>query len=373
MAGLMQLLKDRAANSRDPCPAADGTIFNAAVDFRVSCGMDMPKSDLAQVNANNFTHCMDICISWHPKCVGFGFDPMGNGLSKYNCWPKSFLAPAVTQSFIMDSAAATNLPIAADDCKTLGSVYSAKKTGDQFELHCGQYYAPGSLAEVQASSMGNCIDQCVQYNKDNPRKCVAVAYESAQNYGYLNCYLKQSIEKSGMTPNPNYKFDMAVAVAATATGSATKAADTDGPTASPTVPPTPAGATLPSWVVGAILGPILVLILAGLIFLYSWQKKQKKKADQPRPTFKLLSMKSSSSSYSSTAPASSQNHDRMAHGPSLSPSPSPFPPPAPVSAVSEMRELEAQQVRPGELEACTPHNIGHVPEDNSSRWKVARF
>ncbi|KAK8075205.1 hypothetical protein PG997_009868 [Apiospora hydei] len=227
--------------SRDPCPAADGTLFGDIVDFKVACGVDMPKSDLATVDANNFTHCMDICISSHPKCLGFVFDALGQSNNPHNCWPKSFLAPAVTQKFILDSAVATNVPTAEDDCAKLGSVYSAKVPGVegqdlQFQVNCGKYYAPGFLAEMQASSMANCIDKCAQYNKDHSSpKCVAVAYDSTQNYGYLNCYLKQSVETNRMAPNPNYKFDMALAVA-----NPTTASGTSGSIATPsTIPNSP--------------------------------------------------------------------------------------------------------------------------------------
>ncbi|KAK8061524.1 hypothetical protein PG994_007890 [Apiospora phragmitis] len=359
--GLVQQLGERESHSRDPCPAADGTVFDSMVDFKVACGVDMPKSDLAQLNANNFTHCMDICISWHPKCLGFAFDALGESDNNaHNCWPKSFLAPAVTQKYIMDSAVATNVPAADDDLK------------------CGKYYAPGSLGEVQASSMANCIDQCAQYNKDHSPKCVAVAYESSQNYGYLNCQFKQSVDTSGMAPNPNYKFDMALAVAnptsstavpssPTSTISPAKTADPAGPivsstgsiAASSTIPQSPdtssagdhgngqgtSGSYVPSWVVGAIVGPVLALVLVGLILLYSWQKRRAVRADQPKPSFKLLSI---------TSTASSRNNV-------VAPSP------VPVSR----GELEAQ-VRPGELEAYTPPTLVHG-SDNSSRWKVSRF
>ncbi|KAK8104253.1 uncharacterized protein PG998_011286 [Apiospora kogelbergensis] len=383
MAGFVQRIRERASVSRDPCPAADGTVFGGTVDFKVACGVDMPKSDLAQVTANNFTHCMDICISWHPKCLGFAFDALGNSGNPNNCWPKKALAPAVTQDFILDSAVATNLPTAADDCSKLGSVYSAEgSTGNPFLVRCGQYYAPGSLLEVQAASMGNCIDKCVQYNKDHPTKCVAVAYDSTQNYGYLNCYFKQSVDASGMAPNPAYKFDMAIAVTRpTSSGAAPSSPTSTGSianlTASPTTPQPadtsaassqttqlPPGSYVPSWVVGAILGPTLALVLVGLIYFYSWQKKQRIKADQPRPSFKLLGMSSksstsASSSAASTAAASSRNHDVMTASPCPSPAPG-----------SEMRELEAQHTRPGELEAYTPPTFGLAPPDNASKWKT---
>ncbi|KAK7914299.1 hypothetical protein PG985_012002 [Apiospora marii] len=298
MARMAQQVRDpNHSLSRDPCPAADGTVFNAMVDFKVACGVDMPKGDLAQVVADNFTHCMDICISWHPKCVGFGFDALGASNppgNPDNCWPKKLLAPTVTQKYILDSAMATNLPIAADDCGKLGSVYSAKVPGggpdQQFQVHCGKYYAPGSLAEVQASSMVDCMDKCVQYNNDHSTKCVGVAYEATQDYGYLNCYFKRAVEQSAMAPNPNYKFDMAIAVANTqnGAGSVANTAAPAGPTASSTVPQTvdassvnsqsngqgTSGSYLPSWVIGAILGPILALLLAGFIALYFWQKRR---------------------------------------------------------------------------------------------------
>lgn len=374
-----------ASLSRDPCPAADGTVFDAMVDFKVACGVDMPKSDLAQMVANNFTHCMDICISWHPKCVGFVFDALGSSNppgNPDNCWPKKLLAPTVTQKYILDSAMATNLPTAANDCDKLGSVYLAKVPGggpdEKFQVHCGKYYAPGSLAEVQATSMANCMDKCVQYNNDHSTKCAAVAYEATQDYGYLNCYFKQAVEQSAIAPNPNYKFDMAIAVANTqdGAGSIAKTADAAGPTASSTVPQTvdansansqsngqgTSGSYLPSWVVGAILGPILALLLAGLIIFYTWKRHRSRRPDQPfKPSFKVL-----------MRPSTASSRDNSVVTPYMA-TPSTA---APVSAVSTPGELDTAPVRPGELEAYTPPTLAHESvheSDNSSRWKVSRF
>ncbi|KAK7985382.1 hypothetical protein PG988_003004 [Apiospora saccharicola] len=374
------------ALSRDPCPAADGTVFNGLVDFKVACGVDMPKGDLAQVVADNFTHCMDICISWHPKCVGFGFDalgasnPVGN---PDNCWPKKILAPTVTQKYILDSAMATNLPVAADDCDKLGSVYSVKVPGggpdQKFQISCGKYYAPSSLAEVQASSMANCMDKCVQYNNDHTTKCVAVAYEATQDYGYLNCYFKQAVEQSAMAPNPNYKFDMAIAVgiAQDGAGSIAKTSNSAGPNASSTVPETvdASSATnqnsqqgtsgyLPSWVIGAILGPILALLLAFLVILYAWRKGRRQRADQPmQQSFKVLKVDRPSI-------ASSRDNSMVTTATAVV-----TPPASAVSTVSPAGELDTAPVRPGELEAYTPPTLGygHDELDNSSRWKVSRY
>ncbi|KAK8043596.1 hypothetical protein PG993_006026 [Apiospora rasikravindrae] len=339
--------------SRDPCPAADGTLFGDVVDFKVACGVDMPKSDLATVNADNFTHCMDICISSHPKCLGFVFDALGH--------------------FILDSAVATNVPTAEDDCAKLGPLYSAKIPGAeqdlQFQVNCGKYYAPGSLADVQASSMANCIDQCAQYNKDHSSpQCVAVAYESSQNYGYLNCYLKQSVETSRMAPNPNYKFDMALAVAnPTSSGAVPTTAIATSPAISQ--PDTSSannhsngqwtsGSYVPSWVIGAVLGPILALVLVGLVVLYLRRKRRGVRTDQPqtRPSFKLTSASSST-----TAPS---RNNVMVEAPS----------PVHVATASSARagELEAQIANPGELETYTPHTLS-PEEENASRYKIARF
>ncbi|KAK3905948.1 hypothetical protein C8A05DRAFT_12262 [Staphylotrichum tortipilum] len=210
----------RRQNKIAPCPGGNGTTIGSVQQFTVLCGTSIDGDVLDRPDAFDFTTCVDLCSSFHPKCDGATFDGS-------RCTLRANLkASEQRRSRRFESAIAT-FPGASSNCASLGG--SQQALGTSFTTMCGFIIDGSDISQNFAPTFQDCLGQCASTSG-----CAAVSFDSSQNLGFKNCYLKTAVS------NPNSigadrRTDSAMIAAA--------AAD---PPASSSPPPPPATSSSPS-------------------------------------------------------------------------------------------------------------------------------
>ena len=157
--------------------ASDHTTYSApsGKTFQVLCGIDYAGDDMAGVQTNSFSDCIDACDS-ASGCVDVSYV---NGA----CYLKKTTREAVERGHVWtakvvetSSGPAPNV-LSCVDNKSNGAVFEA--TNSDFDITCGKDYAGGDLTAQSADSFEACIRAC-----DANPACVNVAFVAPA------CYLK---------------------------------------------------------------------------------------------------------------------------------------------------------------------------------------
>ncbi|KAK4150521.1 hypothetical protein C8A00DRAFT_17965 [Chaetomidium leptoderma] len=170
-------------NNQSPCPNGDGTTIGTAQQFTVLCDMTIGGDVLNRVDAFDFTTCVDICSSFHPKCEGVTF----NGT---RCTLKAGGKSADQRRSRRNESAVAKFPGASSNCVTLGG--SQRALGTNFTTMCGFVINGSDIGQNFAPTFQDCLGQCAA-----TRGCAAVSFDPSQNLGFKNCYLKNTVS------NPN--------------------------------------------------------------------------------------------------------------------------------------------------------------------------
>jgi PAN domain len=202
-------LRKRA--SRDPCPAGNNTIIGTTQKFQVTCGLDIPGNDMVRQPAQNMYDCVNLCTQYHPRCVAVAYEA-DELYGTENCFLKSDVSPPMVRTYLMDYAVGISQS-SADDCTSLsGTNNTYTVQGTEFQVHCGDNYPHDDLAQVHASSMADCLNQCLTFTG-----CVSVTYQSSQASGYNNCYFKGTANPGLLLGQPTY--DSAISLGPASGGS----------------------------------------------------------------------------------------------------------------------------------------------------------
>ncbi|KAF8861583.1 hypothetical protein BDZ45DRAFT_248959 [Acephala macrosclerotiorum] len=183
--GLLGDCASAQVKRQSSCVGGTHTTSNGDV-FSVSCGIDYPGDDMSQVASVSIANCLEACSNSHPLCIAIAFEAsLAHGTK--NCYLKSSVGAAVTQTYSMDGAYSAPTP-ESNSCVSEVSPYTSRN-GLQFSLSCGLDYDGGDLSANHSSSLDACIEQCAAYGSG----CVGVAYEASLVHGFANCYLKSQV------------------------------------------------------------------------------------------------------------------------------------------------------------------------------------
>ncbi|KAF2821104.1 hypothetical protein CC86DRAFT_386646 [Ophiobolus disseminans] len=275
---------------RSPCPSNSPPNIGSTQKFSVSCGLDRPYSDSDRVIASSLLDCVNLCArsdlvatSGH-RCEAVVYEASAAHGAK-NCYLKSSAPPSLQQAFVIDSAVAiwpTNNQL---DCDDISEDVQAQKG---FQKYCGQDYPYNDDVKYNANSLASCVDLCAARGIS----CAGVSYEASMAHGYHNCYLKSAVGRNNLVTQA-FRVDSAFLVRGNAVTSSARATAQNtlsplgtGPSSSTvtlltisssassgSVTTTPAlqiplaSASSPSrvWIAGAVIGPLALLAIAGLL------------------------------------------------------------------------------------------------------------
>ncbi|KAL2140656.1 hypothetical protein VTI28DRAFT_3513 [Corynascus sepedonium] len=165
-----------------PCPSGNGTTIGTAQEFTVLCSTILDGNFLNRLDAFDFTACVDLCSSSHPKCEAASFDGS-------NCVLKARLQPSERRlSRRIDTAIAT-FPGASSNCPTLGGAQEA--LGTRFTTMCGFIIDGNDISQNFAPTFQDCLGQCAATSG-----CAALSFDPSQDLGFKNCYLKTAVTNS---------------------------------------------------------------------------------------------------------------------------------------------------------------------------------
>ncbi|KAK4110957.1 hypothetical protein N656DRAFT_712942 [Canariomyces notabilis] len=204
-----------------PCPGGDGTTIGTFQNFTVFCNTDLEGNVLTILDAFDFTACVDLCSSHHPKCEGASFDGS-------RCTLRAPARPEQRRSRRMESAIGF-FPGATSNCPTLQGEQQA--LGTAFTVMCGFVIAGNDISQNFAPTFQDCMGQCA-----STTGCAAVTFDPSQDQGFKNCYLKTD----GIAPSAivaDRRTDTAMVV----NGAQVPSEDTD-PGVSTVPLPSPSGA-----------------------------------------------------------------------------------------------------------------------------------
>ncbi|KAK4244478.1 hypothetical protein C7999DRAFT_17272 [Corynascus novoguineensis] len=165
-----------------PCPSGNGTTIGTAQEFTVLCNTILDGDFLNRLDAFDFTACVDLCSSSHPKCEATSFDGS-------NCVLKARLQPSERRlSRRIDTAIAT-FPGASSNCPTLGGAQEA--LGTRFTTMCGFIIDGNDISQNFAPTFQDCLGQCAATSG-----CAALSFDPSLDLGFKNCYLKTAVTNS---------------------------------------------------------------------------------------------------------------------------------------------------------------------------------
>ena len=173
-------------------------------------------------NATDFTACVDLCSSHHPKCEGVSFDGS-------TCQLRATVDPSATHPSKTVDAAVAQFGTATSNCTALGGSQTAQ--GANFGTFCGFIINGSDLTQNFAPTFQDCMGQCVATSG-----CGAVSFDASQSQGFKNCYLKSQTSASGNIADQG--IDTAVINAAAAANPAPSSSAAQ-PATSPSTTPAP--------------------------------------------------------------------------------------------------------------------------------------
>lgn len=175
---------------RDPCPGQNNTTLDLASGqkFQVFCGSDITGTPLFQAMRPDLMTCADLCTTIHPRCDAATFSS-----DTGQCALKAFL-PTNASSAMTPSNFDTVIPIprvAKSNCPSLRGNQVVEGSG--FQMFCSMVSNGNDLAQVFASDFQTCMGLCVANSL-----CNGISFDPAQTQGLRNCYLKKSLNVSGL-------------------------------------------------------------------------------------------------------------------------------------------------------------------------------
>ncbi|KAK3294324.1 uncharacterized protein B0H64DRAFT_184421 [Chaetomium fimeti] len=166
-------------NNKAPCPNGNGTTFGTFQEFTALCDTNLNGDFLDRIDAFDFTTCVDLCSSFHPKCEGASFDGS-------RCTLRNNLR-ADNQRFSRRSESAiASFPGASSNCVTLGGAQDA--LGTRFTTMCGFIINGNDMGQNFAPTFQDCLGQCAATTG-----CAAISFDPSQDLGFKNCYLKTAV------------------------------------------------------------------------------------------------------------------------------------------------------------------------------------
>ncbi|KAK4144564.1 uncharacterized protein C8A04DRAFT_11363 [Dichotomopilus funicola] len=207
--------------NRAPCPGGNGTTIGSVQEFTTLCNTALDGDVLMQLPAFDFTTCVDICSSSHPKCDGATF-------SGGQCMLMANIRRQSQRRRRTRDSAIASFPNASSNCVTLGG--SQRALGTNFTTMCGFIINGSDIGQNFAPTFQDCLGQCAA-----TRGCAAVSYDPSLNLGFKNCYLKTNIANPN-TIAADRRTDSALVAAAAA----------DPASSSPPPPPTSTSSPSPA-------------------------------------------------------------------------------------------------------------------------------
>lgn len=166
-----------------PCPGGNGTTIGTFQEFTVLCNTNLGGDVLDTLDAFDFTACVDLCSSFHPRCEGASFDGS-------RCTLRARLLPEEQSRSRRTDSGIGFFPGASSNCAALGGEQRA--LGTTFTTMCGFIIAGNDLSQNFAPTFQDCLGQCA-----STTGCAALSFDPSQNLGFKNCYLKSAVA------NPN--------------------------------------------------------------------------------------------------------------------------------------------------------------------------
>ncbi|KAK0702091.1 hypothetical protein B0T26DRAFT_758043 [Lasiosphaeria miniovina] len=206
-----------------PCPGGNGTQIGTAQQFTVLCNSNVGGDVINRTDAFDFTTCVDICSSFHPKCEGVSFDGS-------KCFLRNNLNDRTRPARRFDAAIGT-FPGASSNCATLSGAQQV--SGTSFAPMCGFILAGSDISQNFAPTFQDCMTQC-----SKTTGCAALSFDASQNQGFKNCYLK-----SAVTDSANVAPDSTIDSAMLSNAALAPAAPASPAASSPAVAPPPAPTT----------------------------------------------------------------------------------------------------------------------------------
>ena len=165
-----------------PCPGGNGTTLGTFQQFTVLCNTNIDGDVLDRLDAFDFTTCVDICSSFHPKCEGVSFDGS-------KCTLRARLRPEAQRRSRRSESAIGSFPGASSNCVTLGG--SQQALGTSFTTMCGFIIDGNDISQNFAPTFQDCMGQCAATSD-----CAALSFDPSQDLGFKNCYLKSTVTNS---------------------------------------------------------------------------------------------------------------------------------------------------------------------------------
>lgn len=253
--------------------------------YQVTCGVDLVGGDLSRTTASSLLDCIAQCTAT-TSCLGITYEAEDEHGSQ-NCYLKSSISIPIPKDYAVDSAIRIPDDV-QDDCEGLAEELSVNNT--RFHKYCGMDYPRNDDGVDHANSMEDCLRICADHSE-----CAGVSYEPgmAHSLGYWNCYLKSATATQGLVKQ-TWKVDSAFAVdtdgntettissslAPTSTLAAVSSLTLSlpsAPVATSTSSTNNTGGSSPSkaWIAGAVLGPVLGVVLVALLCFLLYKRRQK--------------------------------------------------------------------------------------------------
>lgn len=163
-----------------PCPRANGTTIGTDQPFILLCGSNVVGDVLDRPDASDFTQCVDLCASHHPKCEAVSF----NGK---RCELRANLKPDKTRPARFFDAAVAQFPPggASSNCASTGGAQTVQPNGVSFGTFCNFIINGKDLGQNFAATFQDCMGQCA-----GTTGCDAASFDASMAQGFKNCYMK---------------------------------------------------------------------------------------------------------------------------------------------------------------------------------------
>ncbi|KAK3987208.1 hypothetical protein QBC44DRAFT_128270 [Cladorrhinum sp. PSN332] len=201
--------RGRALNKRQgnsPCPSGNGTTVGTFQPFTVLCNTQLEGDVLDRLDAFDYTACVDLCSSFHPRCEGASYDGS-------TCTLRARLRPAEARLARRIDSGLASFPGASSNCATLQGPQQVLSTS--FNLRCGFIIAGNDMGQNYAPTFQDCLGQCASTSG-----CAAVSFDPSQELGFKNCYLKSAVSNPATDIAADRRTDSAIIAAAGGGGAA---------------------------------------------------------------------------------------------------------------------------------------------------------
>ena len=179
-----------------PCPQGNGTTVGEDQEYTLLCSSIVEGDVMDRPDAFDFSACLDICSSFHPKCEAISFN-------ENRCLLKNNIQLDNTRTARRIDSAVARFPGASSNCPTVGA-NQVVGSGANFGIMCGSIIAGFDMSQNFAPTFQDCMGQCAF-----TAGCAAISFDASQNQGFKNCYLKTTVTNSSAV-FPDRGIDSAV-------------------------------------------------------------------------------------------------------------------------------------------------------------------